>query len=429
LVCSGVDRRGVVGPVSTRAPGVSVRPQPSPTASVSDGGGREAQTKACASGGLSRRRTSQQDYEARAGGEHFSHPAGPNPRQCNQEAVVRSRRRLQHHGVRRTLGLRVFCSSSSGDEGGDAGDGSDAEGELAEEAAGDIVLPPSGKPRAAARPRVSSRPQANTLCGPYSPDVPATVDQVSNNLDTNARVLSCAVCSRRSDKVRWFILITVRVNRMGAIQILVRPDGDLCFVHGAGWTAYPRLSVDQLLTRIDSEPSFRSSFEEVSVRCASVGERLFQQMTVSSAECLSAYTFVDFAAIPTASVTENWLPPNILKIMMATIPVPPGRQKEECYLVYPADSVGGDVFHFIHRVGVGDETKFETVHLDHSKVARLGQCEDVFHAKSLQHLNYKDSKFAPNGMLGKRSRRSRRSRRCTEKKSAREGLAQTPTSR
>ena len=131
------------------------------------------------------------------------------------------------------------------------------------------------------------------------------------NLDSNAKVMTCCVCSAISSEVRWYVVLSVRGSG-GAV--LHRPDGDLCFRHGAAVTVYPLMSTAQTLNKYDTDPVFHRELEIVSYRCVDFGERMFAMMSVLPEDFLACECFIDVGAVPIMDFTAKWVPPVSIKI-------------------------------------------------------------------------------------------------------------------
>ena len=183
-----------------------------------------------------------------------------------------------------------------------------------------VPLPPP--PQQASR---GCLPRAAVGRASHVPNCSTFEDVPCSPMDPNARELQCVICDRKSTECRWHVVITVQktngVGNSSSFSLMMRPDGDLCFLHGAGVAAYPLLSVEQVVQKVGSDAHFREEFFLVCERVAAVGERLFQQMSVSTGSAVSGETYLEVAAIPSYSVTSTWMPVGTLKLASARTPM------------------------------------------------------------------------------------------------------------
>ena len=230
---------------------------------------------------------------------------------------------------------------------------------------------------------------------PPQPAMPLGV-QDGQALDDSARPCTCCFCGITSDKAKWWVLLTVRAGPNGAT--LARADGDLCFQHGASCHTYPKLSVQQILSKTQSDPRFADEFQAVSVRCTAVAQRMFEQIEITSADNLHAEVYIDVAAIPAAAFTAKWQPAASIKIDLSCIPVPPFRVMTNCVLIWPPHEVPRDVFHFMYRLGCGNELRSKKLMLSPSDICRRSQAADIFGVNVDRHSAGADGKFLRDGI-------------------------------
>ena len=219
-----------------------------------------------------------------------------------------------------------------------------------------------------------------------------------HNLDPDAPVCSCVFCEAVSTEVRWYAVIALTTPTG---NVLLRPDGDQCFQHGAACRVYPRFSVEQLLMKVEQEQIFKCEFEEVAERVLGITERMFKHEQVSRVSSLSTLTFLDLGAIPLTSFMTKYSPPSTTKTPTAIIPCPPSRMQLECVMVYPISTIPSDLFYFTHRISVGDNTDMLSVVLDGNALCRMNQASDTFDLELGKHFVNRDGMWLANGLLGK----------------------------
>ena len=89
-------------------------------------------------------------------------------------------------------------------------------------------------------------------------------DAPSPGLDRSAKVCVCSFCGAKSSECKWFVVLAVRGGPRG--RMLLRPDGDVCFRHGAACQVYPKLTVQQVLDKFLADEVFNSDAQKYGFR-------------------------------------------------------------------------------------------------------------------------------------------------------------------
>ena len=254
--------------------------------------------------------------------------------------------------------------------------------------AGDAIVPLTN----AAVDRV---PQASPA--PSASDRTVVSDFDPATLDPNAKVLVCIFCGAESCITRWYVVLTVK----GVAGVLLhRPDGDMCFEHGAACQCYPKLTVAECLSLYRTNANWRAEFTEVGERVVGLSERLFAMRDVMQQDYLSSECFIDIAAVPVLAFTSKWQPPAALHAPVSIIAVPPLRRREEVILMQPIAKVPADVFFWTYRVKAGSYLGMKDRILQADRIVRMDQAVGFFEMHAEQHEIVQDNKFTKAGGLG-----------------------------
>jgi len=274
---------------------------------------------------------------------------------------------------------------------------SESEDEPMSGASSGAVLPPASP---GAPPIGGSDALANWFTGgddaAPAPSEPTTFDP--SRLDRTAPIVRCCFCKKSSVHVRWYVVLTVRG---GGGVLLFRPDGDLCFQHGATCQVYPKMTVAEILHKYQGDCAFKSEFDVVSVRVVSLCDRQYAMDSVFQDSILACECFVDVGAVPVANFTAKWQPPGgSFRIPCSAIKVPPHFLELECVFLQPIRAIPTDVFFYTYRMKAATHLALRHQILDADRLVRLGQAGDFFETAGQRHEINQGSKFTKTGAIG-----------------------------